>query len=114
MIMRSGHVMGHQGFWARTVGLPELNNFPWEFLQAPFFKGMSTAPHWEATQPCSAAALGDSGVTLIAYWIVSALVRSRWWILAPSAWAVAGFTGGRHCAEFRDRETGDRAAWALA
>jgi hypothetical protein len=75
----------------RILRLPEFNivifafllNFPWEFLQVPFFKDLPTAPHWEATQRCVWATLGDTGVALIAYWVTALLGRSRGWIFAP-------------------------------
>lgn len=84
---------------ASLAELPELNvalfafllNFPWEFLQAPFFKGMATAPHWAATKHCTVAALGDAGLTLIVYWIISACMRSRQWIRTLEGRATAGF-----------------------
>lgn len=88
-------------FWSHVADNVELNvvifavllNFPWEFLQAPFYKGLASAPHWEATKSCAQAALGDAGVTLVAYWLVGAALRSRQWILAPGLGAVMGFIG---------------------
>lgn len=82
-----------------VLDLPELNvavfafllNYPWEFLQVPFFAGMATAPHWEAIKFCSWATLGDAGIALVAFWVVAAAVRSRAWILEPSLRAVLGF-----------------------
>jgi hypothetical protein len=83
----------------RLPDLPELNvavfaflvDFPWEILQAPFFEGMSTAPHWQATLSCTKAAFGDAGAMVIAYWIVAALNRSRGWILLPTLWGIGAF-----------------------
>lgn len=45
-----------------------LLNFPWEFLQIPFFKNFSNTPHIEGIKICSQAALGDSVITLFAFW----------------------------------------------
>lgn len=82
-----------------VLGLPELNvavfafllNYPWEFLQVPFFAGMATAPHWDAVKFCTRATLGDAGIALVAFWAVAAAVRSRAWVLEPSLRAVLGF-----------------------
>ncbi len=84
---------------ARIVDLPELNvaifafllNYPWEFLQVPFFAGMASAPHWDAVQFCTGATLGDAGIALISFWAVAAVAGSRAWILEPSAPHVLGF-----------------------
>lgn len=73
--------------------LPEFNvaifawllNYPWEFLQAPLFAGMASAPYWEAVKTCSRAALGDAVLMTVAYWTVAAFARNRRWIAAPSA-----------------------------
>ncbi len=70
-----------------------LLNFPWEFLQAPFFAGLATAPHWPATKVCAQAALGDAGMTLFAYWLIALGKRSRYWIQTPSRSGVFGFVG---------------------
>ena len=72
---------------------PEINvaafgfllNYPWEFLQVPFFVGMAEATHWDAVLFCSRAALGDAGIALIAFWTVAAISGSRRWIVDPSA-----------------------------
>lgn len=76
---------------ARLGALPEVNvvlfgfllNYPWEFLQVPFFEGMPNAPHWEATKLCSRAAVGDAAILLVVYWAVSAVARDRRWIARP-------------------------------
>ena len=36
-----------------------LLNFPWEFLQVPFFAEMPTMAHWDAVLFCARATLGD-------------------------------------------------------
>jgi len=69
-----------------------LLNYPWEFLQVPFYRGMDTAGHWEAVVFCSSAAVGDAGIALTAFWVVSAWDRSRAWVLAPGWGQVLGFT----------------------
>jgi hypothetical protein len=85
------------GFFA----LPEVNvaifafllNYPWEFLQVPFFAGMADAPHWDAVLFCSWAALGDVVIMLVAFWAVAVVVRSRKWVLRPDVAQVLGFVG---------------------
>ena len=61
-----------------------LLNYPWEFIQAPLFDGMASAPHWEAVKTCTRAALGDAVIMLISYWLVAGLVRSRDWITSST------------------------------
>ena len=86
---------------AGILNLPEthvaifafLLNFPWEFLQVPFFVGMATAPHWDAIQFCTRASLGDAGIALVAFWAVAVAVRSRNWIRHPRTRDVLGFLG---------------------
>jgi L-cystine uptake protein TcyP (sodium:dicarboxylate symporter family) len=72
--------------------MPEFNvalfafllNYPWEFLQVPFFDDMPTMPHWEAVVFCTRATLGDVLIALAAFWGVAALTRNRSWILQPT------------------------------
>lgn len=83
----------------RLVNLPEFNiavfalllNYPWEFLQVPFFEGMQDSRHWDAVLFCSRAAAGDAVVALVAYWAVALVVRSRHWVLRPTRGSVPGF-----------------------
>lgn len=85
---------------ARWLNLPELNvvvfafllNFVWEFWQIPFYQDLSTASHWQATQVCSLAAVGDAAIMLLSFWVVSAVARRRSWVLGPSAMQVVIFT----------------------
>ena len=61
-----------------------LLNFPWEVLQAPFYAGMTTAPHWPASLLCARATLGDAVMTIAAYWLVALVSRDRNWIASPT------------------------------
>ncbi|WP_188904326.1 hypothetical protein [Caldovatus sediminis] len=70
-----------------------LLNYPWEFLQAPLFRGMAAAPHWEGVVLCTRAALGDAVLAVVAFWGVAAVAGTRRWILHPSALQVVGFVG---------------------
>jgi hypothetical protein len=83
----------------RLTGSPEFNvalfawllNFPWEFLQVPFFAEMPSMAHWQAVRFCTQAALGDVLIALGAYWIVAMLRRDRAWILQANAAAMLAF-----------------------
>lgn len=88
-------------FLRRSVDIPEVNvaifafllNFPWEFLQAPLFRGLPTAPHWEAVKTCVFATMGDVAITLAAFWSVAGFVGSRRWLSKPTVWRLVGFIG---------------------
>ena len=49
----------------------------------PFFRGMADLPHWLGVKACTQATLGDSGISLAAFWVTAMLTRSRGWILQP-------------------------------
>ena len=79
----------------KTKGLidqPETNilifalllNYPWEFLQAPFFEGMAVASHWDAVKVCTRGAVGDAVIMLLAYWSVSVASSDRLWFRTRS------------------------------
>lgn len=77
----------------KLTNLPEFNffvfgvllNFPWEFLQVPFFDGLAEAAHWSAILTCTRATLGDGLIILIAYWATAAIWRDRLWFTRPRA-----------------------------
>ena len=81
------------------TNLPEFNvfvfalllNYPWELIQAPLYEGMAAARHWEAVKVCTRATLGDGAIMLLAYWVVAAAKRNRWWLLHPMAFERASF-----------------------
>ena len=83
----------------RLLQVPELNiaifafllNYPWEFLQVPFFAGMAEAPHWQAVLLCSRATVGDAGIAVAAFWAVAAGVRRRLWVVNPTTRQGLGF-----------------------
>ncbi len=83
----------------RLVNQPEFSffifgvllNFPWEFLQVPFFKGLPDAPHWDAVRLCAWATLGDGIIILIGYWTTAAAWRDRWWFMRPAVLKLAAF-----------------------
>lgn len=71
---------------ARLFALPEANffvfgylvHYPWELLQTPLFAHLAEVPHWQGVKFCSAAALGDALLTLVAYWIAASTDGRRW------------------------------------
>jgi hypothetical protein len=85
----------------RLVDLPEINvalfafllNLVWEFGQVPLYRGLPSSGHWASIKLCARATLGDAVIAVVAFWVVAALVASRWWITAPSASQVACFVG---------------------
>lgn len=68
-----------------------LLNYPWEFLQAPFYEGLAHAAHWQAVKVCTRAAGGDAVIMLAAYASVAAVAADRWWLRAPSQRRMIGF-----------------------
>lgn len=68
-----------------------LLNYPWEFLQVPFFEGMAEAGHWESILFCSRAAVGDVLIALTAFGIVSLASGDRLWVLHSARRQQAGF-----------------------
>ncbi len=60
-----------------------LFNFPWEFLQVPFFHGFTSIGHWEGTKTCTQATFGDAVISLIAYFGVAAFRRNGRWMISP-------------------------------
>ena len=82
------------------MNVPEANvlifslllNLPWEFWQTPFFRGMTAVSHGQGVWVCTQAALGDALISLVAFWIVSAITKTRRWVARPAAKEVALFT----------------------
>lgn len=70
-----------------------LLNLPWEFLQVPFFSGMSREEHWSGVKTCVRATLGDVMIMLVGYWIVTILFRRRHWVSQPRVRELLVFVG---------------------
>lgn len=68
-----------------------IYHFVWEFLQVPTYAGMADLRHWEGVKICTEATVGDVGFALTAFWVASAVARTRHWIQAPSAGSVLAF-----------------------
>ena len=79
--------------------MPELNvamfsfllHFVWEMWQIPFFVAVPSDPHWAGVAACTQATFGDAAISLVAFWCVAAITRSRRWILDPNPSQVVGF-----------------------
>lgn len=86
---------------SKATRSPEFNicifaamlNLPWEFLQVPFFSGMSDGHHWTNVKICFRATLGDVLITLISYWVVALLFMRRHWLSNPAGGELALFIG---------------------
>jgi hypothetical protein len=86
--------------WRSWLYFPEFNvilfalllNYPWEFLQVPFYRDMPQAAHWDAILFCSRATAGDALIALASFWGVALLSRSRVWVTRPSLWQVGAFS----------------------
>ena len=70
-----------------------LLNYPWEFLQTPFYQGMGSVPHWVAVKACSLASLFDAGLTLLAFLTASLIAGGTRWFWHPETRNLAWFVG---------------------
>lgn len=68
-----------------------LLNYPWEFLQVPFYREMPGAVHWSGVVVCSRATVGDAIIMLAAFWLTAFVARSTRWALDPLGKHVAVF-----------------------
>jgi hypothetical protein len=81
------------------LAIPEFNvalfafllNYPWEFLQVPYFVAMPEMAHWDAVIFCTRATMGDVLIALVAFWVVAMFRRQRSWLLRPDARAIFAF-----------------------
>lgn len=55
-------------------------HFTWEFLQAPLFVNMQAAAHIDGIRTCLQTTIGDMGIVLATFWLVSLHARSRNWV----------------------------------
>src|SRR5680860_183399 len=84
---------------ATWLELPEVNvaifafllNFVWEIWQMPLYEATANSIFFEGIAGCTLATFGDAAITLIGFWSVAAVVRSRQWVLRPNWPQVAGF-----------------------
>lgn len=84
---------------SKIVDIPELNvaifsfllNFIWEMWQIPFFVDIPSGTHWAGVVACTQATFGDAAISIVAFWCVAALARSRRWIYKPSSLQIGSF-----------------------
>ncbi|MCY7322286.1 MAG: hypothetical protein LH660_10940 [Phormidesmis sp. CAN_BIN36] len=76
---------------SRWLNLPEWNvgvfslllNFFWEIQQMPFYQLPSEFSCFDMIRNCTFATIGDVGISLLAFWVVAALAKSRQWFHQP-------------------------------
>jgi len=76
----------------RWLNVPEWNvamfsfllSFVWEVQQMPFYQVSNEFPCLDRTRNCTLATVGDVGISLISFWIVAAIAKSRQWMQRPS------------------------------
>lgn len=81
------------------LDLPEWNvaifsfllNFVWEVQQMPFFQAPPEFACSELIRNCTLATVGDVGISLVAFWTVAAISRSRQWFRQPRRYQIVGF-----------------------
>lgn len=111
------------GSW-RWLNVPEWNvglfsfllSFLWEVQQMPFYQVASEVSCFDRTRNCTLATVGDVGISLIAFWVVAALAKSRQWVQRPSRKQVGLFTlvGVVITVVFEALATGALGAWTYA
>ncbi len=88
---RTAEAVGGLRSVAAIAGFAFLVHFPWEFIQAPLFVGMSEASHWRATLLCTRATLGDAVIAVLAYSAVAVVARRPDWLTSPTRPRVVGY-----------------------
>jgi len=84
---------------SRWLNLPEWNvaifsfllNFVWEVQQMPFFQVSPESSYLNLIRNCTLATVGDVGISLVAFWTVATISRSRQWFRQPRRSQIIGF-----------------------
>ncbi|PMB11174.1 hypothetical protein CEN49_02325 [Fischerella thermalis CCMEE 5273] len=84
----------------RILAAPETNlflfafllNFVYEVWQAPYYEFYGMPSLSDKINDLTHCTFGDGVITLISGWVVSALARSRYWILNPGWQLALSFT----------------------
>ena len=77
---------------ARILAAPETNlflfafllNFFYEVWQSPFYEFYASPSLGDKVNDLTHCAFGDGVIILFSSWVVSALMRSRYWVLNPT------------------------------
>jgi hypothetical protein len=77
---------------ARILAAPETNlflfafllNFVYEVWQSPFYEFYASPSLGDKVIDLTHCAFGDGVIILFSSWVVSALMRSRYWVLTPT------------------------------
>lgn len=85
----------------RIMATPEVNlflfafllNFVYEVWQAPYYEFYGKPSLSEKINDLTHCTFGDGVITLLCGWVVSWLVRSRYWVLNPTWKLTLLFTG---------------------
>jgi len=86
---------------ARILAAPETNlflfafllNFVYEVWQSPFYEFYASPSLGDKVIDLTHCAFGDGVIILFSSWTVSALMRSRYWVLTPTWKLTLLFTG---------------------
>ena len=86
---------------ARILAAPETNlflfafllNFFYEVWQSPFYEFYASPSLGDKVIDLTHCAFGDGVIILFSSWTVSALMRSRYWVLTPTWKLTLLFTG---------------------
>lgn len=87
----------HSFSWLNS---PELNvaifsfllSFLWEVQQMPFYQVSPELSCFERTRNCTLATVGDVGISLVSFWVVAAISKSRHWVQQPNWKQISIFT----------------------
>lgn len=103
---------------------PELNiaifsfllSFLWETQQMPFYQVSPEISCFDRTITCTLATVGDVGISLISFWTVAAISKSRQWVQQPNWRQISVYTliGIVITVVFEALATGSLGIWAYA
>jgi hypothetical protein len=76
---------------SQVLATPEINlwlfafllNFVYEVWQSPYYSFYNSPSLADKIRDLTHCSLGDAVIILVCHWVVSAIARSRYWILHP-------------------------------
>jgi hypothetical protein len=85
---------------SQILATPEINlflfafllNFVYEVWQSPYYSFYNSPSLAEKIRDLTHCSFGDAVIILVCHWVVSAIARSRYWILHPSRQFTLPFT----------------------